>query len=327
MHAHPGHFYAVGIGPGAPDLLTVRAVRIIESADIILAPQAKGTNRSLALKTIEPYLNKQEVMTVSYPMQRNGTGTQQRWDAVALDIRERLQLGRSVAMVTIGDPLIFATTSYLLYGLADVVDHDKIHLVPGISAFQIAASRFHDPLTLQEDRLTLMSATDLEAVENALEHCETLVLYKAAGVIDRLLDLLERRGLAHRRGRVDRHQRAGQLRRTRQWRAAGGQPDRLDADRVELYDDADCAGRQAGLGGVIRCSIALNLLRSGCVTRETKVKNQNRHPSPFAAAGAGQGFRGDLPRGCATPRPSGKDSLPYCSLFSNQFPHQKLANI
>ena len=46
MQAQPGHFYAVGIGPGSPDLLTIRAMRIIESADIILTPQAKGTNRS-----------------------------------------------------------------------------------------------------------------------------------------------------------------------------------------------------------------------------------------------------------------------------------------
>ncbi|SHJ96288.1 precorrin-2 C20-methyltransferase /cobalt-factor II C20-methyltransferase [Malonomonas rubra DSM 5091] len=195
MQAQPGHFYAVGIGPGSPDLLTVRAVRIIESADIILTPQAKGTNRSLALKAIEPYLKDQEVMTVNYPMQRNGTSTRERWDAVALQVREKLQQKKSVAMITIGDPLIFATTSYLLYGLADLIEKDNIHLIPGISAFQIGASRFHDPLTLQEDRLTLMSATDIDAVAEALDHCETLVLYKAAGVIDQLLELLDRRGL------------------------------------------------------------------------------------------------------------------------------------
>ena len=195
MQAQPGHFYAVGIGPGSPDLLTVRAVKIIESADIILTPQANGTNRSLALNAIEPYLSKQEVMTVNYPMQRNGNSTRERWNTVAQDVLGKLQQGKSVAMITIGDPLIFATTSYLLYGLADGLSKENIHLVPGISAFQIGASRFHDPLTLQEDRLTLMSATDLAAVENALDHCETLVLYKAAGVIEQLLALLEKRDL------------------------------------------------------------------------------------------------------------------------------------
>lgn len=195
QQAQPGHFYAVGIGPGAPDLLTIRAMRIIQSADIILSPQAEGSNRSLALNAIEPYLREQQVMNVNYPMQRNGNNTRERWNRVAKEVLEKLKQGKSVAMITIGDPLIFATTSYLLYGLADELDRAKIHLIPGISAFQIAASRFHDPLTLQEDRLTLMSATDLVAVENALAHCETLVLYKAAGVIDKLLELLKKRNL------------------------------------------------------------------------------------------------------------------------------------
>jgi precorrin-2/cobalt-factor-2 C20-methyltransferase len=195
QQAKPGHFYAVGIGPGSPDLLTIRAMRIIESADIILSPQAKGSNRSLALNAIEPYLREQQLMTVNYPMQRNGNNTRERWNRVAEEVLEKLQQGKSVVMITIGDPQIFATTSYLLYGLADELDRTRIHLIPGISAFQIAASRFHDPLTLQEDRLTLMSATDLVAVENALAHCETLVLYKAAGVIDELLELLKKHDL------------------------------------------------------------------------------------------------------------------------------------
>ena len=195
MQAQPGHFYAVGIGPGSPDLLTLRAVRIIETADVILTPQANGTNRSLALTAIAPYLSDQEVMTVNYPMQRHADKTRDRWNNVAINVLQKLEQKISVAMITIGDPLIFATTSYLLHGLTDVIAKERIHLIPGISAFQIGASRFHDPLTLQEDRLTLMSATNLDAVDNALDNCETLVLYKAAGVIVELVGLLKRRGL------------------------------------------------------------------------------------------------------------------------------------
>lgn len=193
--AKPGHFYAVGIGPGASDLLTVRALRLVESADIILSPQAEGTNRSLALAAIKPYLSSQRVETVNYPMKRDGDSTSARWKTVAQDVLGWCRARQSVVMITIGDPLIFATTSYLLQGLEEVMPLENIHVIPGISAFQIAASRFHDPLTLQEDRLMLMSATDLTAVEVALDNCETLVLYKAAGVIDDLLSLLKTRGL------------------------------------------------------------------------------------------------------------------------------------
>ncbi len=190
--AQPGHFYAIGIGPGASDLLTVRAVALIESADIILSPQAEGTNRSLALKAIKPYLHGQDIQTINYQMKRDGQSTRERWQNVAQNVLTHCQAGKSVAMITIGDPLIFATTSYLLQALAEEMDPRHIQVVPGISAFQIAASRFHDALTLQEDRLLLMSATDLEAVEAALTNCETLVLYKAGGVIQELLNLLKK---------------------------------------------------------------------------------------------------------------------------------------
>lgn len=195
MKALPGHFYALGIGPGASDLLTLRAVRIIETADIILSPQAAGANRSLALSAIEPYLHGQRVETLNYEMKRDGKSTSERWNAVAQDVLAWCGEGKSVAMITIGDPLIFATTSYLLQGLETGMAKENIHVVPGISAFQIAASRFHDALTLQEDRLLLMSATDLAAVEAAFDRCETLVLYKAGGVIDELLALLDLHGL------------------------------------------------------------------------------------------------------------------------------------
>jgi precorrin-2/cobalt-factor-2 C20-methyltransferase len=193
--AQPGNFYAIGIGPGASDLLTVRAVKLIESADIILSPQANGTNRSLALAAIEPYLKNQEIKTISYQMKRDGQSTQERWDNVAQQVLQDCGSGKSVAMITIGDPLIFATTSYLLQGLAAEMDKSKIQVVPGISAFQTAASCFHDALTLQEDRLMLMSATDLVAVEAAFTQCETLVLYKAGGVINELLAMLKKHDL------------------------------------------------------------------------------------------------------------------------------------
>jgi len=195
--AIPSHFYALGIGPGSSDMLTMRAVNIIQSADIILTPQAKGTQRSLALTAIAPYLDTQEIKTINYPMKRDRPSTEERWNAVAQEVLDWCQAGKSVAMITLGDPLIFATTSYLLQALTKEMDRNQIHLVPGISAFQIAASHFQDALTLQEDRLTLMSATDLEAVESALTSCETLVLYKAGGVINALLTLLEKHQLLH----------------------------------------------------------------------------------------------------------------------------------
>ena len=193
-----GHFYAVGVGPGDPDLLTLRAARLIKDADVILAPQSKKSKTSLALQAIAPLLVDQEVVVSQYPMVRNNGKTRERWGLLAEDVSDRCRRGQSVVQVTLGDPLIFATSSYLLEALADQMPAEKLHVEPGISAFQMTASCFNDALTLQEDRLLLMSATDLQAVEKALEQCETLVLFKAAGDLPGLMELLEKHNLLHR---------------------------------------------------------------------------------------------------------------------------------
>jgi len=194
----PGHFYAVGIGPGSPDLLTLRAARLVEQCDVILSPQARTATKSLALEAVRPFLSNQEIIVLNYPMERNDQRTRQRWQQLADDVVQRCAHGQSVVQVTLGDPLIFATSSYLLQALADHMPADHLHVVPGISAFQTSASRFGEVLTLQEDRLTLMSATNLDAVAQALDQCETLVLYKAGGCIEALMDLLRPRNLLSR---------------------------------------------------------------------------------------------------------------------------------
>ncbi|MCD6528021.1 MAG: precorrin-2 C(20)-methyltransferase [Desulfuromonas sp.] len=195
MAPEAGHFYAVGIGPGSPDLLTLRAARLVEQCDAVISPQAKNSAKSLALEAVRPFLDQQEIIVNNYPMERNDQKTRDRWQRLAANVAKRCATGQSVVQVTLGDPLIFATSSYLLQGLAELMPVDKLHVVPGISAFQTTASRFTEALTLQEDRLTLMSATDLQAVEQALDQCETLVLYKAGGCIEQLMELLRQRNL------------------------------------------------------------------------------------------------------------------------------------
>jgi precorrin-2/cobalt-factor-2 C20-methyltransferase len=198
MQPQPGHFYAVGIGPGSPDMLTVRAARLVEGCDTIITPQAKGSSKSLALEAVHPFVGRQEIIVNNYPMERNGEKSRKRWHLFAEDVARRCAAGESIVQITLGDPLIFATSSYLLQSLSEMMPAANIHVVPGISAFQIAASRFAETLTLQEDRLMLMSATDLSAVERALGQCETLVLYKAGTCIDALMDLLCRHNLLDR---------------------------------------------------------------------------------------------------------------------------------
>lgn len=195
MSPRGGHFYAVGVGPGARDLLTLRAAQLIEGCDVLIAPRSERSEASLALGIVKDHLRDSEVLEFAYPMNRDAERTRISWAEVADWAATRLADDKSVVQITLGDPLIYSTSSYLLEALRARVAGDRLHVVPGISAMQAMASAFGEDLALQEDRLTLMPATDLEAVAEALDQCETLVLYKVADRLDPLIALLEARGL------------------------------------------------------------------------------------------------------------------------------------
>ncbi len=193
--AMAGHFYAVGIGPGAPDLLTLRAVNIIQSADVIIAPRSSRSESSLAKQIIEPYLENQTILEQTYPMEKDLETTLKSWGEVAKNVAEYCQAGKSCVQVTLGDPLIYSTSCYLLEQLQPHLPQEKIHVVPGISAMQAVASLCGQSMVIQEDRLMLMTAHDLAAVEIALNQCETLVVYKCGKYINSLATLLEKHNL------------------------------------------------------------------------------------------------------------------------------------
>ncbi len=196
--AQPGHFHAVGVGPGTPDLVTLRAASLIQSADVIIAPRSRAAKESLALATVRGLLHGQEVIEHVYAMERDLDRTLARWVEMAQLVCRRCRDGQSVVQITLGDPMIYSTSHYLLALVKETLSADRIHVVPGISAFQSVASRFAESLSIQEDRMMLMPATNLGRVEDALEQCETLVLYKAGKVIEGIADLLQRKGLLDR---------------------------------------------------------------------------------------------------------------------------------
>ncbi|MFO7817576.1 MAG: precorrin-2 C(20)-methyltransferase [Thermodesulfobacteriota bacterium] len=190
-----GHVYAVGVGPGAPDLITVRAANIIKHSDVLICPRSSKSIQSMALEIIRPWIKEQMILDASYPMRRDAEATEAFWRQIAERAREYSQQGRSVTQITLGDPLIYSTSCYFLLQMQKILPGHKIHIVPGIAAFQAVSARLKNALAVQEDRMLLMPGTDADQVRQSLACCETLILYKAGRNINLIRNVLEEEGL------------------------------------------------------------------------------------------------------------------------------------
>ncbi|MSS27499.1 precorrin-2 C(20)-methyltransferase [Desulfovibrio sp. PG-178-WT-4] len=137
-----GTLYGVGVGPGAPDLLTLRAVNVLRAVDVILAAASPRNDYSAALDTARPHLRPDaRLLRLEFPMTRDAGVLREAWLKAAQAAREVLEGGESAAFLTIGDPLIYSTFGYLLRTLREIAPHLPVEIVPGITSFQAAAAR------------------------------------------------------------------------------------------------------------------------------------------------------------------------------------------
>ena len=111
-----GVFYGVGVGPGDPELLTVKAVKVIQAADVIIAPQTEKKEDSTALTIAKPFL-KEDVTIVKmvFPMVFNRTALSAAWEDNKNTILELLAAGKKVIFLTLGDPMFYSTYIYVFH--------------------------------------------------------------------------------------------------------------------------------------------------------------------------------------------------------------------
>jgi precorrin-2/cobalt-factor-2 C20-methyltransferase len=190
-----GQVYAVGVGPGDPELLTRKAERILRSVDVILAPVSNPSEASVALETIREIVdeNRQEVIIRQFPMTSDRTRLIPAWQEVAALIAGHAAAGRDVAFITIGDPLFYSTFIYLLRILREQWPDIPIEIVPGISSINAAAAQAGIPLVEGEEKMAVIPATaGIEQIAAALFIFETVVLLKVKPLFAEILELLRR---------------------------------------------------------------------------------------------------------------------------------------
>jgi len=194
-----GTIFGVGVGPGAPDLITLRAINVLRAAEVLAIPRASDYGESTAWKIASPHLDglpAQERLFLTFPMSNDPRRVAPAWDKALAEIGRRVEAGLSVAFMAEGDPLVYSTFIYLLREAPRRWPDARIEIVPGITSITAVPSVAGVPLADGQERIAILPAAygvaDLEAL---LETFDTIVLMKLGPAIAEVVTLLERRNL------------------------------------------------------------------------------------------------------------------------------------
>ncbi len=150
-----GAIFGLGVGPGDPELLTLKALRLLRTATLVVYP-APETGPSLTRSIVAPHLDgSQEEMAIRIPMTAARFPAQSVYDRAASEIAARAAEGDSVAVLCEGDPFFYGSFMYLFARLAEQA---PVEVVPGVSSLTAAATRLGAPLAARNDVLSVIPA-------------------------------------------------------------------------------------------------------------------------------------------------------------------------
>lgn len=176
--------WGVGVGPGDPELVTVKALRVLDTVDVVFVPVMDPHDQGRAEAIIAAHRPDLTVHRLLFALNDDVTGPQERrrehWDDAAATVAEHLRThGGSTAFATIGDPAVYSTFSYLAQGVREALPDVVVRTVPGITAMQAAASAAGVVLVEGTEPLTLLPLSrELDGLTEALSRPGTLVAYK-----------------------------------------------------------------------------------------------------------------------------------------------------
>ena len=189
-----GTLYGVGVGPGDPELLTLKAVRVLHDAPVI-AYQAPLEGESLARAIASPHIpsGKTEI-AIRLPFSPERGDTEERYDRAAEMLASHLEAGRDVVLLCLGDPLLYGSFVHVLPRIADRFD---VSIVPGISSISAAAAAIRLPLAIQDETLSVIPATlDAEILTARIAAADVAAVVKIGRHLKKLQAVIAALGLS-----------------------------------------------------------------------------------------------------------------------------------
>ncbi|KKB36771.1 precorrin-2 C(20)-methyltransferase [Bacillus thermotolerans] len=196
-----GTLYGLGVGPGDPELITVKAFRVIQESPVIAYPRKRKGSKSYAHRIAEVYIRpeEKEMLGLVFPMTKDQAILEREWNAAVEKVWEKLREGKNVAFVTEGDPLLYSTFIHMMKLMRELHPEVDIKTVPGISSFNGSASRLGIALADGDDHVAIVPARDdYEAMKKAIVEHDAVVFIKVAKVIDLMIAVLKDLDLLHK---------------------------------------------------------------------------------------------------------------------------------
>lgn len=186
--------YGVGVGPGDPELLTLKAMRILQSVPVVCVPRSSYDSDSFALSIVEGVIDKtkQEIIPLIFPMSKDKEVTKKFWDESAIIIEGKLKAGKDVACISIGDPFFYSTFIYVFENLKERLKDLAVEIVPGVSSVNASSAAAILPLAKANERVAVLPATyEKEKIRDSLNNYDTIILMKVNKVFDEVLAILK----------------------------------------------------------------------------------------------------------------------------------------
>jgi len=189
-----GLLYGIGVGPGDPELMTLKAIKAIAACDVIAAPYS-GADNQTAISIAHEYIGEKPVMLLDLPMTRDKAELSNKRALAADVICDKLALGKNVGFLTLGDPLVYSTYSYLHKII--ISRGYTVKTIPAVTSFCAAAAALEYPLCESGEALHIIPALYAD-LENALMLDGTKVLMKSGTKLNDAITMIKEKKLQAR---------------------------------------------------------------------------------------------------------------------------------
>ena len=185
-----GRLVGVGVGPGDPEHLTLKALRELRAADRVFVPETDTATSGRAERVVAPHVDAARIERLPFAM-RDDRARAGNWDRAGEAIARVVGAGGTAAFATIGDPNLYSTFTYVAATVRALVPGIVVDTVPGVTALQDLAARSGTVLAEGDERLALVPwPAGEERLRAALDDFDTVVVYKGGRSLPRVLDVI-----------------------------------------------------------------------------------------------------------------------------------------